>query len=202
MFEKIKNRFYYLSVSNKIFIFSFILIILFLVLKIYNSKSVEPKFINHIKKLGYVNTDGGNLYYKNILGVSLEEYNYDVSYKKENHYEINYFDIDNVLFKKNKRDYVDGISSLLNESYDYKTRVVDYSYRVQYDDEAAFIFSGEYMFKDGEFNYTCEKDYIYNYDIDDKDEIICNKLKSDVSNFYKESIGVIDNYSLINRLIK
>ena len=50
MFEKIKNRFYYLSISNKIFIFSFIIIILFLVLKIYNSKSVEPKFINHIIK--------------------------------------------------------------------------------------------------------------------------------------------------------
>ena len=202
MLEKIKTRFYNLSVSNKLFIISIIIIILFLVLKIYNSKDAEPKFIDYINKMGYVNTDGGTLYYKNILGVSLEEFTNSVYIDSENHYEVNYFDVDNVLFKKNKRDYEDSTNYLLNETYDYKTRTVKYSYRVQYSDAATFIFNGKYLFSDGEFKFTCNSDYIYQFDIEDNDDVICNKLKSYVSDFYKEAMNDIDNYSLIDSLLK
>lgn len=202
MINKIRASLLNISASNKLFIVSIILIILFIGLRIYNSVNVESKLINYLDKRGYVNKDGGNYYYKDLLGISLDEYNYEVSSGNDSHYEVNYFDVEDIILKKNKRDYEDSTSFLLNESYDYKTREVKYSYRVQYSDQATFIFSGNYMFSDGEFKFTCEKDYIFNFDVSDKDQVICNKVKSDVSDFYKEAMSVIDNYSLINRLIK
>ena len=51
-------------------------------------------------------------------------------------------------------------------------------------------------------NKDLDNDYIYNYDVLDNDTVICNKLENDASNFYKEAMGVISNYSLIERLIK
>ena len=200
MLQVFKDKLYSLSVNNKFFIFSICIIILIIIFHFYSNYDVKSKFINYISNRGYVNTDGSNLYYNNIGGISLDEFNDDIKNKDNSYYEINYFDVDEMIFKKNRRDYIDGMESNLNLSYSYKTKNINYSYRAVLDEESTLIYTGEYLFSKGKYKFTCNKDYVYQFD--DNNSLICDKLKEDVINFYDEAINVIDNYSLVNRMIK
>lgn len=202
MLEKFKEKMYSLSSSTKFMFFSIFIIILIIILLIYNNKKVEDTFIDELSKLGYHNTDGGNYYYKNIGGITLNDFNAYVSDKVNSKYEMNYFDVDEVLFKKNKRVYYDGMLSNLNMFYDYKEKVVTYNYRVEDVGEATLIYSGNYEFKNKDFVFTCEKEYIYKYDLESSNELVCDNIKYDVRDFYDEAVNIISNYSLLNRLIK
>lgn len=200
MIQKFKDRLYSLSVNNKFFVFSIVIVALIIIFHFYNDYDVKSKFINYINKKGYVNNDGSNLYYKNVGDSSLEGFNYSVEIKDNSYYEVNYFDVDEILFKKNRRDYIDGMESNLNLSYSYKTKNITYSYRAVLDQESTLIYSGEYLFNKGKFEFTCNKEYVYQFN--DDNSIVCDKLKNDVINFYDEAINAVDNYSLVNRMIK
>ncbi len=202
MFNVFREKVYSLGISNKFLVISVLIIILVIFLHFYNDANVEEKFINYITKMGYYNRDGGNFYYLNVKDTTLNEYFSNVDNNVNSSYEVNYFDVDSLLFKKNIRDYVDGVDFSLNETYDFVSKAVSYNYRVEEIGEATFIFSGKYLFKDGEFVFTCEKDYSYQFNVFDDDSLICNKLESDVRDFYMESLDIVGNYSLINRMIK
>ena len=202
MIQNIKEKLYRFTSSNKLFVVSIILFILLIVFSIYNNKRSNERFVDYITKLGYYNEDGGNLYYYNVGGISLEDFNDDVSNGLDSHYEINYFDVNEVLFKKNFRDYTDKMNTLLNFTYDYKSGVVTYSYRGVSNNEAVLMFSGEYSYKDDAFDFSCNKDYRYQYDVDSNDDLVCTFLKGKVENFYVEAINVIEKYSVVDNVIK
>ncbi len=202
MIEKVKSKLYILSSNNILLVISIVIIIFIIAFSLFNRGNVRNRFIKYLNKMDYYSSDGGYLYCKNIGGSSLDEFYDGVTYSNDSTYELNCFDIDSVLFKKNKRKYSGGINTLLNESYSFKDKKVTYNYRLEETDEATFIFSGEYYFASGKYNFTCEREYAYQYDVNDDDSVICSRIEYEVDEFYREAIDAVDNYSLLKRMIK
>ena len=202
MIENIKEKLYHFSSSNKLLIISIVMVILMLILYFYNSLTIESKFVSSIEKIGYSKVNSSNLYYYNVGDTNLDDFNYSLDNKIESNYEMNYFDVDELLFKKNIRNYSNDNYSLLNEIYDYKNKYVTYSYRLVSNNEATLIFSGKYLLENSEFKFTCNKDYRYQFDVNNNDDLVCNYLKDKVLDFYDEALDGEFDYSLINRLVK
>ena len=202
MLENIKEKLYRFSLSNKLLIFSIIVIVLLLIFYFYNVLTIKNRFINSIEKLGYSKLNDSNLYYYNVGDIKLDNFNYYLGNNIESYYEMNYFDVDDMVFKKNIRDYSDNNYSLINEIYDYKNNSVNYSYRLVSNNEATLIFSGKYLLENSKFIFTCNRDYRYQFDVNEDDELICNYLKVKVLDFYDEAFNGKFDYYLINKLIK
>ena len=85
--------------------------------------------------------------------------------------------------------------------YDFKTDTITYNYRVVVNN-SSFIFKGEYKYNVKKVDFTCEKEYAYNFKMDNSDKETCDKLKLNNSNFYNEVLNTITNTRLLNKLQK
>ena len=178
------NKFNNLRMIYKVLIIIAIILIVLLSIGLMIKSDPKDKVRNYIVSQGYNNEDGGSYYYKLISIYDLDEYNKNVNNKVNSFYEINYLDINNFDFKKNSREYINGMSSLLNLNFELEVDRITFNYRVSLDDNATAIFSGEYFVPQDYFR--CDKEYSNNIKTSDDDEVICSRIKDDITNFQTE----------------
>lgn len=184
------NKFNNLNIFYKLFITFIVIIIFLIVIGLLSKKTPSEMLRDHILKEGYNNDDGGSMYYKQLSSLSLEEYNNNIENNIDSEYILSYIDIDNYEIKLNYRDYIDNIDSVLNLNYKLSKDVISFKYRVVLDNSSSAIFSGKYYINKPN-DFICNKDYTNNFNADDNNEIICNKIKNDIIGFQAESYKII-----------
>ena len=180
------------------------LVILLIIIPIINKSSHRTKsnFEDYIEKLGYVSDGGSSYYYKQISDTTLDEYFEKKENKEETYFETNYFNTLKYQFSKNKREYTNNIETTLNQIYDIKTDTMTYNYRLVIEN-SSFIFSGDYKYDEKGIKFTCNKDYAYNFKMDDDDEETCENLKNEATKFYEEVLDMLtNNMRIINKVKK
>ena len=185
------NKFNELDKKYKILIIVSILILLLIILTKIFSKSPEQQLKDYLVKNDYINEYKSSTYSKQVSESNLDEY-YEKKEQEENStYEINSINVKKHTFSKNKRNFMNNTEDTLNEEYDYKTDIITYNYRIVIDNIATGIFKGNYDTNSNEF--TCKKEYTYNLDANDDDEIICTHIKDEILSFQNESYIVISD---------
>ncbi|MBR3660565.1 MAG: hypothetical protein IKN63_01500 [Bacilli bacterium] len=188
-------------IKNHKFIFAFvILFLLLLIINYFFIPSSNNQVKSYISNLGYKCEDESNYYHLLKSSTNMDEYLNNVNNNINSTYEENFFDTDFLSFKKSIKKYEDKIESSLDESFNYKTMEVDYDYKMIINDFSSVVFSGSYNYNNSKVNFTCNKEYAYNFESID-DNTICEKIKYDVQDFYMESIKLFDGSSVLNKAI-
>ena len=185
MISKLKN----LNNIYKIIIIVAIIITILITNSIINNPQRQLK--KYFKDNYYKNEYGSSTYYKPVSLLNLDDYNGNIKYNFKAEYEMNYFNIETHEFSKNKREYNYNIESNLNETYSYKTNIITYNYRVVVENIATTIYKGTYDTNTEKL--TCKKEYAYNIDAEDNDEVICDNIKDELLNFQYEAFTIIED---------
>lgn len=106
---------------------------------------------------------------------------------------VDYFSLTDYTLNEEREEESSNISSILNQTYDFKNPRVYYNYHITYSDNINVIFKGEYQ----DNHFTCEKEFstasLSSNDIDNT----CNLIKIRVSDFYNSSAVLFNNYEFI-----
>ena len=194
-----RGRIFNMKKNLKTGIIILILLICIFILKIYVNKPTDEKVIHYIKNLGYVNEGNSSIYYNQISSLDLNEFNDKVANGIEAVYEKNYFYVDAYQLIKNKMEYSDNIIISFDPKYDYRSRKLTYTYRIN-TKNSSIIFEGSYNSNTEEF--ICENTYYYNFDIYKENGVVCDKILYDVKDFYYEVLDFITSAKLLDEMSK
>lgn len=169
-----------------------VLVIIFILAKVFKKDNFNERLITFITSKNYVKDTGSMYTYKD------EEYPYNLCLKsqidclgKQYYFDTNTYELvfDEILKSEE-------VEFSFTPTYDYKTSKITYYYRVHYQN-GSVVLKGDYN-KD---NYTCEVEYSYGIDIDDK-SVYCDHLKDKLQDFSRYSRIFIDDTTLLNRMQK
>ena len=163
-------------------------------------RTPSQKVVKVLKKAGYTNQGNSAIYSKLISNLNYDQYSKKVEEGKSSLYEENSFDTREYEFMKVKMEYADKIRTNFTPKFDYKTRMLTYTYRVVVDNKSSVIFEGNYN-SDTDF-LICENAYTYNFDIEGNENTFCDKIKVEVKKFYLEMISVIEDASLVYKMME
>ena len=179
--------------KNLIIIIVVIALVLF-GLKFLLAKPTSKKIEDYILSEGYkLNTDG--FYQKQISSYGKEDYESMVNLDKKTEYQVYKLDIDNFELSEEYYEYENKITYYLLANYNYKTDILDYTYRIT-SDSLNVIFMGEYDIKKEEF--SCNKQLSYGVSLDKTEEIMCDKVKINTLIFMKYANSFLNNAEFKN----
>lgn len=185
--------------KKKVIIGIIVAAIIILIINLSNSLAPEPTIENYLKSKNFTNEEGSVLYYKEISEIGKDEFNIKKNNKINATYEVLVFNTNKKQLTKNKLSYENEIFETFIPTYDYIKQELTYINRIVYNN-TSIIIEGTYNMKTSKF--TCENKYIYNFNIEEGKDAICNKIKYDVEDFKKESINLITDKELLKSLKK
>ena len=163
-------------------------------------RTPSQKVVKILKKAGYTNQGNSAIYSKLISNLNYDQYSEEVEEGNSSLYEENSFDTREYEFMKVKMEYADKIQTNFTPKFDYKTRTLTYTYRVVVDNKSSVIFDGSY--NSDTDSLICENAYTYNFDIEGNETTFCDKIKVEVKKFYLEMISVIEDASLVYKMME
>ena len=180
-----------------IIIISLVFLVTLIVLIINSNKNYDKDIANYIEEKGYV-LDNSGLYNKKISNNDIN-YFYDNEDVAGSSYKGLSFDIGTYELIKNDFKNVDGVKLYFIGSYDYKTNVIKYTYRVVYEYSNA-IYQGEYNRSLKKF--SCNNVYAHDTDIKENNTDVCIYINDLVNDFLSDINSFINNGQYISYMQK
>ena len=163
-------------------------------------RTPSQKVVKILKKAGYTNQGNSAIYSKLISNLNYDQYSKKVEEGNSSLYEENSFDTREYEFMKVKMEYADKIRTNFTPKFDYKTRMLTYTYRVVVDNKSSVIFEGNYNSDTDSF--SCENAYVYEFELEGNEDIFCNKIEQNVKDFYLEMTSMIKNADLVYEMME
>ena len=139
--------------------------------------SVKEEIESYLIKNGYVEGEYTDLYVK-----------------KESDSKTNSFSLGDYTLMTNIDDTVGGMNTSLNATYDYKTEIITYSYRVNYDESLNVWFKGTYQ----DNNFTCDKEFSSSTLTESSIENICSLANTSIKLFDLEAKTLFTKYKYVD----
>lgn len=182
--------------KRKIIIFVVLLLIIIGgTIYIFSRNSTTKELENYLINNDFKKEDG--LYAKQVSELNLDEYRDQSSYGNDSSYKIMYFDIDNYQLLETNIIYDDELEMIFSPVYDFKTKKLTYINEISING-INVIFKGNYDKIDDNFVCNVSSTEV-DLSISDK-SIICDKIKSDVEDFYVEARNLIKDRKLLKKI--
>ena len=180
-----------------------ITILIFLgILSLFNivfEKDTSEKLGLLVKNHDFIQEENSYVYAKHISNITLDEYFERSEQGLDSEFEATYVNTKSFNIIKNKYVTDDNIKTTFIPTYNLKTDKLTYTYRIVVN-ASNVIFEGSYNIDKDKF--TCENSYVNNFDIDKTQDIICEKIKYDVDDFYIELLELLDDPILLKEIKK
>ena len=183
-----------MNINKKYIIIAVIalIIILILIISKHTKDNFEKRLINILLENGYTK-DIGTMYAYDNKEYSIQNCN---NIDDDCYGEIYYFDISSYELIKNEMLVLDNVKFDFTPTYDFKTGVISYYYRVNYQN-GSLVFKGDYK----DETITCDLDYSYGITVDDKN-VYCNNLEEKLADFETYSKMLLNNSQIISKMEK
>lgn len=162
-------------------------------------KNTSEKLGLLVESHDFIQEENSYVYARHVSTITLDEYMTKSEQGLDATFEATYVNTKSFKVIKNKYVTEDEIKTTFIPTYNLKTNKLTYTYRIVAKDSNV-IFEGSYNIDKDKF--TCDNSYLNNFDVDEAKNIICDKIKYEIDDFYIELLELLDDPILLEEIKK